>query len=172
MRDKREKFKPTYENMRSCLTELGFPEADEINEEDSGRYLTGIKHDDFEMFIEITCKEEIVNFQVSSNLLFDVPETPFYQLLNDINLKLMDIGHFSINEANEDVVLQTSVDLSADDFDREQMLTTIQRISLQGLEVFKLMKEIFESDQCPFYFLHNYIEENRMNQVTNQETIH
>jgi hypothetical protein len=172
MRDKRKKFKSTYENMRFCLTELGFPEPHEVVDVDSGKFIIGIQDDDFGMPIEITCKADIVNFKVSSNLLFNVPEMPFYQLLNEINLKLMDIGHFAINEADGDVVLQTSVDISADDFDREQMLTTIQRISLQGLEVFKLMKEIFESDQCPFYLLHNYIEENRMNQGTNQETIH
>jgi len=172
MSDKRKNFQSTYENMRSCLIELGFSEPHEVVDVDSGRFLTGIKHDDFEMLIEITCKADIVSFKVSSNLLFDVPETSFYQLLNEINLLLMDIGHFAINEADEDVVLQTSVDLSDDDFDRVQMLTTIQRISLQGLNVFKLMKEMFESDQCPFYFLHNYIEEKRMIQVTNQETIH
>ena len=172
MSDKRKSFQSTFENMKSCLLVLGFSGADEIIEKDSGKFLTGIQDEDFGMPIEITCKADIVNFKVSSNLLFNVPEMPFYQLLNEINLKLMDIGHFAINEADGDVVLQTSVDISADDFDREQMLTTIQRISLQGLEVFKLMKEIFESDQCPFYFLHNYIEENRMNQGTNQETIH
>jgi hypothetical protein len=84
----------------------------------------------------------------------------------------MDIGHFAINEADNDVILQTSVDLSADDFDREQILTTIQRISLQGLELFNLLKEMFENGQCPFYFLHNYIEDNRKNLLTNLETIH
>ena len=90
----------------------------------------------------------------------------------DFNLKLMDIGHFAINEADGDVVLQTSVDLSADNFDREQMLSTIKRIVRQGLEFFNLLKEIINGDQCPFYMLHNYIEEMREKQVKDQKTIH
>lgn len=173
MSNERKNFQSTYENIRSCLIELGFSEPHEEVEVDSGIFITGIKNDDFEMPIEITCKADIVYFKVSSNLLFNVSDIiPFYRLLNEINFTLMDIGHFAINEADNDVILQTSVDLSADDFDREQLLTTIQRISLQGLELFNLLKEMFESGQCPFYFLHDYIEENRKNQLINLETIH
>jgi hypothetical protein len=172
MSNKRKKFQSNYENLKSCLSELGFPEPHEVVDVDSDKFITGIQDDDFEMPIEITCKADIVSFKVTSTLLFNVPEMPFYQLLNEINLRLMDIGHFAINEADGDVVFQTSVDLLANDFDREQMLATIQRISLQGLEVYKLLKEIFESDQCPFYFLHNYIEEMRERQVDDEKNIH
>ena len=173
MNDKRKNFQSTFENIKSCLLELGFSGADEIIEKDSGKFLTGIQDEEFGMPIEITCKADIVNLKVSSNLVFNVPDIiPFHQLLNELNLKLMDIGHFAINEADGDVVLQTSVDLSADNFDREQMLSTIKRIVRQGLEFFNLLKKIINGDQCHFYMLHNYIEEMREKQVKDQKTIH
>ena len=173
MSDERKKFKSTYENIRSGLLELEFPGADEKIVEDSGKFITGIQDRDFGMFIEITFQADIVDIKVSPDFLFEVPDmVPFYQLINEINLKLMDIGHFALNEAEEDLVLQASIDLSDDNFDREQMLTTIKRITIQGLQLFKLMKEMFDGDQCPFHLLHNYIEEVRDTQVFDQKTIH
>jgi len=166
-------FQSTYENVMSCLLELGFVGVEEIIEDDSGKFITGIQDQDFGMLIEITCRADIVNIKLSTNLAFEMRDMlPFYQLLNELNLRLMDIGHFAINDADGDVVLQTSIDLSDDNFNREQMLTTIQRISIQGLKVFKLINEMFESNQCPFYFLHNYIEEMRESQVDDEKTIH
>ena len=173
MSDERKNFQSTYENIRSCLIELRLPGADEKIEEDSGKFITGIQDRNFGMFIEITFQADFVNIKVSPDLLFEVTDmVPFYQLINEINLKLMDIGHFALNEAEDDLVLQASVDLSDDNFDREQMLTTIKRILIQGLQLFKLMKEMFDGDQCPFHLLHNYIEEVRETQVFDKKTIH
>ena len=81
-------------------------------------------------------------------------------------------GHFSTNVTDQTVLLQTSVDLSDEDFNREQMITTIQRILMQGLELFKLLQEMFNGDQCPFHLLYNYIEEMREKRVSNEKTFH
>ena len=173
MSNKRKKLQSTYKNIKSCLLELGFIGADELIEEDSGKFITGIQDHDFAIFIEITFQADIANIKVNSDLLFEMRDrVPFYQLLNEINLGLMDIGHFAINESDGDVFLQASVDLSDQYFDRDQMLKTIQRISIHGLELFKLLKEMFDGDQCPFHFLHNYIEEMRDNYESLKRTIH
>ena len=63
MNDKRKNFQLTFENIKSCLLELGFSGADEIIEKDSGKFLTGIQDEDFGMSIEITCKADIVNLK-------------------------------------------------------------------------------------------------------------
>lgn len=173
MCNERKDFHPIFENIKSCLIELGFSGVDEVIEEDSGKFFTGIQDQNFGMFIEITCQTDNVDIKVGPDLAFKVPEVVLlFQLINEINLRLMDIGHLSINEADEAVLLQTSVDFSDEYFDREQMLSTIKRIVGQGLEFFNLLKEIIGGDQCPFHLLHNYIEEKRKNQVMDQKTIH
>jgi hypothetical protein len=173
MSNKNKNFAPILENVKSCLIELGLSVDDKINEKDTIKFIIGIKDNDMGIFMEISCKADIVNIKVSPNFAFEVLEVvPFYQLLNEMNLRLMDIGHFSVNEADQAVLLQTSVDLSDENFNREQMLTTIQRISLQGLELFKLLQEMFNGDQCPFHLLYSYIEEIRENRVNNEKTIH
>ena len=173
MRDKNKNYAPIVENVKSCLVELGLSVDDEINEKDTVKFINGIKDNDIEMFIEVSCQADIVKIKVSPNLAFEVLEAePFYRLLNEMNLRLMDIGHFSINVTDQTVLLQTSLDLSDDDFNREQMMTTIKRISMQGLELFKLLQEMFLGDQCPFDLLYSYIEEMRENRVSNEKTFH
>jgi hypothetical protein len=173
MSNKQKKIQSNYENIKSCLSELGFTEPHESIGRDSGKIITGIQDGDFEMFIEITYQADIANIKVSPGLVFEVGnKVPFYQLLNEINLRLMDIGHFAISEADGNVLLQTSIDLSGQGFDRDQMLATIQRISIHGLELFKLLREMFDGDQCPFHLLHKYIEEMRNNNESHEKTIH
>ena len=153
MSNKGKKLQSAYKNIKSCLLELGFVGADELIGDDSGKFITGIQDHDFGIFIEINFQADIANIKVSPDLIFEMRDrVPFYQLLNEINLRLMDIGHFAINESDGDVFLQTSVDLSDQYFDRDQMLTTVQRISVHGLELLKLLKEMFDGDQCPFHF--------------------
>ena len=74
MSDKRKNFQSTFENMKSCLLELGFSGVDEIIEEDSGKLITGIQDHDFAMFIEITCKADIVNLKLIPTLTFELPD--------------------------------------------------------------------------------------------------
>ena len=170
MSNKRGKFQSTYENLKSCLVELYFSKPYEVINKNDGKFKTEIQDDDFVILIEFSFQANIVNIKVSSDLIFKMSSmVPFYQLLNEINLKLMDIGHFSINEADSDVLLQAAVDLTDQNFDREQVLITIYRISLQGLELFNLLRKMFDGDQCPFHLLKNYIEamiELRVNDTT------
>ena len=173
MGDKRKNFQSTFENMKSCLLELGFSGVDEIIEEDSGKLITGIQDHVFDMFIEITCKADIVNLRLSPTLTFELPDMlAFNELINTLNRTLMDIGHFSINEAEKEVLLQTSIHCIEQVFDREQMLYTIKRVVQQGLEGFKLLKEMLSGDECPYQMLGSYIADKIENQQNDEKTIH
>ena len=173
MSDKRKSFQSTFEKMKSCLLELGFSGVDEIIEEDSGKLITGIQDHDFDMFIEITCKADIVNLRLSPTLTFELPDMlAFNQLINELNRTIMDIGHFSTNEAEKEVLLQTSIDCIKPFFDQGQMLSTIKRVVQQGLEGFKLLKEMLSGDQCPYHMLGSYIADKIENQQNDEKTIH
>jgi hypothetical protein len=52
------------------------------------------------------------------------------------------------------------------------MLSTIKRVVQQGLEGFKLLKEMLSGDQCPYRMLGSYIADKIENQQKDEKTIH
>lgn len=173
MTDERKSYKATYENIKSCLLELGFQGAEEIFEEGSAKLITGIQDQDYGMFIEITCQKDFVHIRVSPDLLFEMQDmVRFYQFINYINFRIMGISHLSVNQPGGEIFLQTSVDLADQLFDRHQMLNTIQIVSMQGLELFRFLKEMTDGDRCPMQMFHDFIEEKRNNMACDQKTIH
>jgi len=162
MTNEKRSYQVTYEKIKSCLLELGFPGADETFKEDSAKFITGIQEDDITMYIEIICYESLVHIRVSPDLIFEMQDTVrFYQFINYINFRIMDIGHMSVNQPDGEIFLQTFVDFADQLFDRQQVLHTMQRVSIQGLELFRFLKDMTDEDQCPLQMLHDFIEEKR-----------
>ena len=163
------------DNVKSCLYELCFHEMDEIGEYDSHKLITGIQDEEFSILLEIDCRlrANVVNLKLIPSLEFESSDMlAFYQLINTLNGTLMDIGHFSINESDKEFLLQTSIDCSAENFDREQMIESIKRIVQQGLEGFKLLMEMLNGDQCPYQMLASYMTKMRENLQQDEKIIH
>jgi len=161
--------------IKSCLNELELQVIEEVIEQDMASITTGIVDDDISLFINL-------NFQPTNNLLNIKVCSPglfksgcllvAFQTLNLLNAQLMDIGHFSVNRENGDVMLQTSLNLSSQNYDRGQILATIKRIMIQGYKNFKSLYPMAEDDRCSLEAFADYFVHNEENQENEKKTIH
>ena len=175
MKNRNNNLKAIQNIIKSCLNELELQVIEETVEKDNVSITTSVKDDFVSIYTELI-------FQSTRNLLTMKVYVPKLfesgcllmasQTLNLLNAQLMDIGHFSVNRENGDVMLQTSLNLSSQNYDQAQILATIKRIMIQGYQNFKSLHLMVEDDRSFFeafadYFIHN--EENNENE---NETIH
>jgi hypothetical protein len=175
MKKQNKKSKAIQKIIKSCLNELGLQLIEEVVEQDMVSIITGIKDDDISIYMELTFRStsNLLNIKVSSPGLFDTEcILAGCQITNLLNAQLMDIGHFSVNRDNGDVILQTSVNLSSQNYNRKQILSTIKRIMIQGYQNFRALHPMAEEDRCPLDAFPDYFIHNEENQDNEKKTIH
>ena len=161
--------------IKSCLNVLDLQVIEEVVEQDMASITTGIVDDDISLFINLNFQPttNLLNIKVCSSRLFDSEcLLVACQILNLLNAQLMDIGHFSVNRSNGDAMLQTSVNLSSQKYDREQILATIKRIIKCGYKNFKSLQPMAEDERCSLEAFRDYFIHNEENQDNEKKTIH
>jgi len=175
MKNQNKNLNGLHKIIKSCLHELELQIVEDVVEKDRVSIITDVKDEDISLSIELNflSTSNLLNIKVYVPRLFET-ECPIMacQILNFLNAELMDIEHFSVNRNSGDVMLQTSLNLSNQNYDREQIMATIKRIINCGYKNFKSLHLIAEDDRCSFDAFVDYFGQKEESQDIEKKTIH
>jgi hypothetical protein len=129
--------------------ELGLLVAERITGDEEAVFEAYIDERPFSANLEARCRgaEGIIDIRMHFPEKFvEVSGADVHKVINLVNLQLMDIGHFVLDPSTMDILLVASIDLYGDESQREQVVTTLKRVTGQAFQCFSALLRMLASD--------------------------
>ena len=159
----------------SCLNRLGLPVLEAKFDNETGTVLSqfSILNVPVDINIVYRSRNQIAEINIELMLSFEnIDRGTLLQVINAMNGQLVDIGHLFVYLDDQAVTIKSSIDFSTQDFDRQRMLSLMQRLFGQGSLCFHILVEIDQMNGCPFVVLQERIEELKRIPNNKHTTVH